>query len=188
MVGVILIAAIIYAIVQPSTSAPAPTDTPAEAAPTDTEEPAPTDTEEPAPTDTEEPSPEETATEKPEATKIPGSDLIGPIWILDGYRNEVGEFTTPLESTQITLIFEENGTLIGESGCNTYSGSYETDGTNIIITGIMATGATCSEPEGIMEQEAAYVLLLQEVDTYRVEGAYLELFNTDEVTVLTYSG
>lgn len=89
---------------------------------------------------------------------------------------------TPMEGTTITLAFEE-GILTGSAGCNTYGGGPDsgpylatTDG-RLTITQTAFTLMACLEPEGIMEQETAYIEALQQAATYRIINGHLEIFD-----------
>lgn len=134
----------------------------------------------PEPTATEVP-PEPTETEvplEPTATEKPGSDLRDKTWTVAGYLADIDdeEHTEPIPDTRIELVFDEEDNYNGNSGCNTYKGRYVTDGTKIILTAGMLTQINCEEPEGVMQQEALYIELLQQVEEYRInEDEQLEL-------------
>jgi heat shock protein HslJ len=158
-------------------STPTPTDAPPQ--PTATEvPPEPTATEvPPEPTATEEPPPEPTETEvppEPTATEEPGADLRDKTWLLEGYLANIDDenLTEPIPDVQVQLIFNEGGTIEGNGGCNTFSGEYITDGIQLTLQNILVTRIMCDQPPGIMEQEAAFIALLEEVEEYR--------FNQDE--------
>ena len=48
----------------------------------------------------------------------------------------------------------------GSAGCNNYITSYTVDGNNLTIGMAAVTMMFCAEPEGVMEQEAAYLAAL----------------------------
>jgi heat shock protein HslJ len=155
---------------------PTATITP-ENTPTPTEElpPEPTDTDiPPEPTATDEPPPEPTATDElppePTETEEPGADLRDKTWILEGYLANIDDETPtePIPDVDLELVFNEGGTIEGFAGCNTFSGDYITDGQNLQIQNVLSTQITCGEPEGIMEQEAAFLQLLEDVEEYRI--------------------
>lgn len=76
-----------------------------------------------------------------------------------------------------TLSLTNEGTVMGETGCNGYGGTYTTDGNGIVFAGITATLAAC-EDAAIMEQEAALLDALQTTSLYLIDGDTLTL--TDE--------
>jgi ABC-type amino acid transport substrate-binding protein/cell division septation protein DedD len=158
---------------------------------TDSGEPTATVTPETTPTPTEEPTPAPTATEvppEPTATEIPptptateipptptpteepGADLRDITWILEGFLADIEdeELTEPLEDVDVELIFEDEGILEGNAGCNTFSGRYVTNGVEILFKDILITNVLCNEPEGIMEQEDHLLFLLDRIEEYRI--------------------
>jgi len=151
----------------PDPETPTATVTP-EATPTPTEEPPPEPTSTPEPTETGEPEP----------TEEPGADLRGKTWILEGFLADLEDedLTDPLPDVDGEMRFEEERNLEGNSGCNTFSGRYVTDGTAIVFQDILGTNILCNEPEGIMDQEAAFLELLNRAEEYRInEDGKLEV-------------
>jgi len=146
---------------------------PPTAAPTATEVP-------PEPTATEIP-PEPTATEippEPTATEEPGADLRETTWVLEGYLVDLQdeELTESLEGVNVELIFKEEGELQGNAGCNTFTGRYVTDGTEIVFRDLLVTRLTCGEPAGIMDQETLFLQWLEQAEKYRInEDEKLEI-------------
>jgi heat shock protein HslJ len=96
-------------------------------------------------------------------------------------------FTSLLAGTEITASFDEGGMLSGSAGCNTYRASYTTDRGAIEIAEPAATRKACAEPEGIMEQEAAYLAALPTAVHYRVAGASLELLSAEGTLVASFT-
>jgi heat shock protein HslJ len=94
--------------------------------------------------------------------------------------------SSTLPGTEITADFDDKGKLTGSAGCNTYSATYETDGAKITIRDVSATEMACDGPDGIMEQEQAYLDALPLTAGYRIEGAMLSLLKTDGTYVATY--
>lgn len=123
------------------------------------------------PTDT----PVPTATDEPAPTEHPASDLIGPVWELMEYTPPGGSATPPLDDPKSTVTFAVDNTLNAFGGCNTYGGSFISDGTNIDITIDTGTQIAC-QPE-VMAQENMFTQLLDEAQEYRViaNGTKLEV-------------
>jgi heat shock protein HslJ len=107
--------------------------------------------------------------------RIAGPDLPGTEWTLTSLNG-----SSLIEDTEITLFFRE-AYLGGTMTCNNYgggssSGKYmATDDGTIAILQLAVTVQLCSEPEGITEQEAAYIEALHEATTYQVTGDRLEI-------------
>jgi len=115
------------------------------------------------------------------------NELTGTDWALvalDG--NEL------IPGTSITLQFSEEH-LGGQMDCNGYGGTPNSGGYQIGNKGQFSLGEIlavtvqlCSEPEGIMEQENAYIEALMSVVHYRVSADLLVLDNEDGETLLVF--
>lgn len=113
--------------------------------------------------------------------------LTNTLWEATSYNNGREAVVSVLADTRITAQFGEDGTLAGSAGCNSYTTSYETDGENITINELIAaTLMACIGPEGIMEQEAAYLAALPTAATYSIQGDTLELRTADGALVASY--
>ncbi len=94
---------------------------------------------------------------------------------------------SPLEATELTARFAEDGSLSGSSGCNRYTTSYTTDKGSIEIEPPAGTKKACAEPAGVMEQESAYLAALPSAVSYRVSGSVLELLDADGKRLVTFT-
>ena len=116
------------------------------------------------------------------------ADLAGTEWVLTSLNGE-----EPLEGTEITLKFEETY-LSGSMGCNNYGGGRDsgkyaaTDRGALAVLQLAVTVQLCSEPEGIMEQEEAYIEALRSAETYRVVDDRLEIADASGATTLVFAG
>ncbi len=106
-------------------------------------------------------------------------ELSGTSWDVIAYNNGKQAVTSVLAGSTLTMIFGEDGSLSGSSGCNNYNGSYTLDGDKITIGPLAATRMACSEPAGVMEQEAQFWAALATAATYRIEGKRLALRTQD---------
>ena len=113
--------------------------------------------------------------------------LVGTEWVLTALRG-----SPLLEGTHITLKFEDER-LSGFAGCNTYggvpdSGRYiATDEGTLTVPMIAITVEACFSPEGVMEQERAYVEALRGVTAYQLDGERLELQDATGETILAFA-
>jgi heat shock protein HslJ len=98
-------------------------------------------------------------------------ELEGTRWVLDTLNGE-----PPVPGSEITLQFED-GNLGGSAGCNSYGGSYEATDGRLSIPEIVRTEMACLEPEGVMEQEDAYLAALQSAAIYRMVDGRLQVEN-----------
>jgi heat shock protein HslJ len=84
-----------------------------------------------------------------------------------------------IEGTEINAVFGEDGSLSGSSGCNNYVTSYTAEGDQLTIGRVASTMMFCAEPEGVMEQEAAYLAALETAATFTIVNGQLELRTAD---------
>jgi heat shock protein HslJ len=94
---------------------------------------------------------------------------------------------SPLAGTELTARFAEDGSLSGSSGCNRYTTAFTTDKGSITIDPPAGTKKACAEPEGVTEQEAAYLAALPTAVSYRLAGSVLELIDADGKRLVTYA-
>jgi heat shock protein HslJ len=113
--------------------------------------------------------------------------LVGTTWQLTGYNNGVGGFASVLAGSEVTAVFAEDGKLGGSAGCNNYAASFEISGDRISIGPVAATMMMCPEPDGIMDQEGAYLSALEAASTYAVEGKQLSLFDSQGQVLLGFT-
>jgi len=112
--------------------------------------------------------------------------LVGTEWTLTSLRGN-----NLIEDTEIPLYFTERY-LGGRMTCNHYgggpdSGAYTaTDDGTLMIDEIAVTVRLCSEPEGIMEQEAAYIEALRDAAAYRLVDDRLEITDAGDETILVF--
>lgn len=105
--------------------------------------------------------------------------LANTKWNVTDYSNPANPtgMTTVLLGPAVTMDFAATGTLSGSGGCNTYSGTYKVDGQSLTISPLQSTMMACATPEGVMEQEAAFLTALQSTRSYKLEGTQLDLLD-----------
>jgi heat shock protein HslJ len=107
---------------------------------------------------------------------INGAEAIVGSWNVISYyagnavTSVVGgvELTTEFTATEIS----------GNSGCNTFSGTYQVDGDKIEIGPLASTLKACSSDE-LQQQEANYLAALGLAETFTVTGNRLDLYRSD---------
>ena len=106
-------------------------------------------------------------------------DLAGTSWQVIGYNNGKQAVTSVIAGTEMDIQFGKDGSVSGNSGCNTYNGSYTVNGNQIQFGPMASTRMACGDPAGIMEQEQQYLAALETAATYQIEGNALELRTSD---------
>ena len=121
------------------------------------------------------------------STPSPAPSLAGTAWTLGSYVAGNGTLVPALPGTEVTASFNDDGSLTGSAGCNSYGTVYHIEGANLTIEPSGSTKIYCSEPPGIMEQENRYLTLLTEVSTWRVEGDRLILSDAEGADLLIFA-
>jgi heat shock protein HslJ len=117
-----------------------------------------------------------------EVSKTPiTSSLTGTNWMLETVNSK-----PPIDKSEITAIFGADGGLYGSAGCNSYRTKYQVGGEEITINPVATTRMACSEPAGVMEQESAYLSLLESAKSFKIVGYRLELYDEGDQLVLTF--
>jgi heat shock protein HslJ len=111
--------------------------------------------------------------------KLQPLSLTGTEWRLTSYNNGKQGLASPLAGTRPTLTMSEDGMVQGDGGCNRFRGGYTLNRDWLAFGPIAGTRKMCAKPDGIMEQEAAYLRALGTVAKYRIEGGELTLLNGD---------
>ena len=112
--------------------------------------------------------------------------LEGTTWVLTSIPMGRDTVISPVWGAEVNAIVDD-GTLMGSAGCNSYSAEIAIDGTDIELGDIIQTDMYCGEPEGVMEQEAAYLQALSQVASYEIVRSRLTLFDADGAVMLTYA-
>ena len=86
--------------------------------------------------------------------------------------------------TTVTAIFGADEKLSGNAGCNTYNGTYTTDGDKITIGPLATTRMACEQ--AVMDQEQAYLIALSKAATYTLGKDSLELRDADGALLVDY--
>lgn len=114
-------------------------------------------------------------------------DLSDTSWEATGFNNSKQAVVGSLVGTSLTADFGKDGTLSGNSGCNTYTGGYKVNGDQITIGPLASTMMACSEPAGVMDQEAQYLAALQSAATYQIEGNVMQLRTKDDAMAVIFN-
>lgn len=113
-------------------------------------------------------------------------ELADTSWEVISYNTGTQAVTSVIIGTEITAEFSEEGQLSGNASCNQYNTTYETDGNKIKIGPAAVTRMLCSEPDGIMEQEARYLAALGTAETYKIQGLNMEMRTSEGSLVASF--
>ena len=113
------------------------------------------------------------------------TNFEGTSWKLDTYLSSIDHLVSPMSTAELTLEFKD-GRMSGSSGCNSFFAKYTVEGKSMSFGLIGATKMYCSNP-GLMEQEQTYLMRLESVKSYKIEGNKLTLVDSNGKTVLVYS-
>jgi len=94
-------------------------------------------------------------------------------WDVIGYYDGKSAHVSVQGGATMTMVFDADGQVSGNSGCNTYNGGYSVDGNKIAIGPLMSTRMACDE--ALMTQEAQFLAALDGAETWSVQGDKLEL-------------
>ncbi|MGD2148133.1 MAG: META domain-containing protein, partial [Anaerolineae bacterium] len=112
--------------------------------------------------------------------------LSGTQWTLVSLVDDQGETVPVLEGSAVTMEFSEERVL-GNGGCNDYATTYESGAGAISVAPVGVTRQTCPEPEGVMDQELAFLGVLREAGGYRVDEDKLMLLDVDGGLLATFT-
>ncbi len=113
------------------------------------------------------------------ASKENTRPLVGS-WRLTAY-GPVDSPTPAVPDVDATLIFGEDGTLAGSTGCNELGGDYMVEGDQITFGQIVSTRIAC--PVLQMAQEEAMFQVLMETASFKIEGDTLTITKNEMVLV-----
>jgi heat shock protein HslJ len=111
--------------------------------------------------------------------------LEGVTWNLTGILENGGVASLILD-TEITAEFTA-GTIAGSAGCNRYTAQLTLEGAAVKIGPAASTRMFCAEPEGVMEQEQAYLAALEQVVGIEISRNTLHLLNAEGLALLTFT-
>jgi len=97
----------------------------------------------------------------------PRNPLLGR-WDVDSYFVPPSTVSAPLAGTTLNVVFGI-ASIGGSSGCNTFSGTYGTNGNAVRISPLATTRLAC--PQDVMDQELAFLGALQGVSFIDYRGS-----------------
>lgn len=108
--------------------------------------------------------------------------LAGTRWNVMNVNNGNDAVVGMIAGTTLTLEFDAASQVSGNSGCNTYSASYQVSGNALTIGRPAGTTRQCETPEGVMQQEQQFLTALQNAATFDITGNTLTIRNAGGAT------
>lgn len=86
---------------------------------------------------------------------------------------------------QITAQFDA-GQVNGSAGCSTYTAAYTLDNDQFVLSDLVTTQETCTEPAGVAQQEELFLTNMQSATRLIQTGGLLQLLSADGETLLAF--
>ena len=99
---------------------------------------------------------------QPNSTSTPKVDLIGGTWVAEDIDG-----AGVVDNAQSTLVFGNDGRVSGRGACNSYGGTADLKGAQVIVGELMSTKMACAP--AVMDQETRFMAALQATRTYRMD-------------------
>jgi heat shock protein HslJ len=111
-----------------------------------------------------------------------GDRLVGRWPIINVATGDALESVLP--GTTPSVTFADDGALTLVTGCNTGHGSWELAGDELTVDPLRQTRKLCTDPDGIMQQEASLTKALESADRVVVAPGKLTILNSRGSIVL----
>lgn len=105
--------------------------------------------------------------------------LAGTSWTVVSYNNGENAVVSVLSGSSPSVEFGEDGSVSGSGGCNRFTGTVTAEEGALTFGPLATTQMACADPEGVMEQETAFLTALATATFYTVEGNTLALRTED---------
>ena len=110
----------------------------------------------------------------------PAPSLANTNWSLVSINGQ-----PPIAGRALTLSFQADGRLVGDSGCNGYGGQYQVNGGSITVSQLASTLRACAE-QPLNDQESAFQKALNDAAQISLAGDQLTLQNASGGEVLVF--
>ena len=110
----------------------------------------------------------------------PAPGLANTHWSLVSINGQA-----PIAGRALTLSFQSDSQLGGDSGCNSYGGQYHINGSDMAVTQLISTLRACAE-QPLNDQEAVFQKALGDAAQFGLAGNQLTLKNASGGEVLMF--
>ena len=105
--------------------------------------------------------------------------LPGTRWNVRAVNDGKQAVKSLLRDSALEFSFLQDGTISGSAGCNRFVAGFTLEAEELHFAPPAATRRFCGKPDGLMEQEAAFLAALETVARYEVDGDRLALRRED---------
>jgi len=113
----------------------------------------------------------------------PSSGLTGVTWRVQQYGDGAGGLTSVVAGTQITMVFGDDGTVSGDTGCNSYRGPHQIGATTLTFGPLITTRRACVD-EAANAQEHLFLASMEAAATYQRVGDRMTVFDASAQPLL----
>ena len=110
----------------------------------------------------------------------PSASLVGE-WKLVSYGDSTS-LTPAAPGVDTSIVFDSDGKVTGNVGCNGFGGEYKVDGGTITFREVMSTLMFCEGPVG--DQETVTLAVISESATFVLDGSMLTITSADGNSVI----
>lgn len=114
----------------------------------------------------------------------PAATLDGTSWKLVSYGPLTSQNLAVADATT-SLIFDNQGKMSGNTGCNGFSGDYKASADKLTPGALMSTLMACSDP--LMTQESVILSTLNGALNYKIDNDVLSIYSADGQTLLIFT-
>ncbi len=105
--------------------------------------------------------------------------LAGTRWVATAVNNGRGGVVSALPGVEVSAMFGDDGRVTGSGGCNRFFGPCALDGEAVSIGPLASTRMACLEPQGVGEQETAFLAALERAVSWSIREGRLQLRDAD---------
>ncbi|MCB9159973.1 MAG: META domain-containing protein [Caldilineaceae bacterium] len=113
--------------------------------------------------------------------------LEGPTWEMQFISTQPAYWQPLIPGTHINATFDGE-MMRGFAGCNDYTAKYTRTDNQFAITDVTVTEKSCASPDGVMDQEAAYLSMLETVGGILKAPRTFEFQDGDGAPLMLYHG
>lgn len=110
-----------------------------------------------------------------------GAEGVVGTWKVTGVNNGNGAVVGTTATEALSIQFSPDGTVSGNSGCNTFSGTYTASGQQLTIGQLASTLRACADPD-VGAVEAQFLAALPKVASWEQSGQTVTLRDSTGAT------